>query len=68
MIVFFSLNWNLEFDQQIIARLHRQGQTRPVRVVRILSAGTIDERVLRVLGAKGAVQRDLLKALRHTKG
>jgi SNF2 family DNA or RNA helicase len=65
MIVFFSLNWNLEYDQQIIARLHRQGQTRPVRVVRILSAGTIDERVLRVLGAKGAVQRDLLKALKR---
>jgi len=50
--------------KQIIARLHRQGQERPVRVVRIVCAGTIDQRVLRVLGLKGAVQSDMLSALR----
>jgi len=64
MLIFFSLNWNLEYDKQICARLHRQGQTQPVRVVRIISAGTIDERVLSVLDQKDAVQNDLLRALR----
>ena len=64
MLIFFSLNWNLEYDKQIIARLHRQGQTKPVRVVRIIAAGTIDERVMMVLGQKDSVQSDLLEALR----
>ncbi len=64
MLIFFSLNWNLEYDQQIIARLHRQGQKKPVRIVRIISVGTIDDKVLKVLKTKGCVQSDLLKALR----
>ena len=65
MIVWFGLNWNLEYYKQMNARLHRQGQDRPVRVVRIVASGTIDERVLSVLGQKDAVQNDLLLALRR---
>ena len=65
MIVWFGLNWALELDQQMNARLHRQGQKRPVRVVRLVARGTIDERVLGVLKNKDAVQSDLLKALRR---
>jgi SNF2 family DNA or RNA helicase len=65
MIVWFGLNWALELDQQMNARLHRQGQKQPVRVVRLVARGTIDERVLGVLKNKDAVQSDLLKALRR---
>ena len=64
LIIWFGLNWGLEYDQQLNARLWRQGQTRPVRVVRIVCRGTIDERVLKVLGQKDAVQADLLAALK----
>jgi len=63
MLVWFGLNWSLELDLQMNARIYRQGQTRPVRVIRIVTEGTIDERVLEVLKDKNAVQSDLLKAL-----
>lgn len=64
LVVWFGLTWSLELDQQFCARLHRQGQTRPVRVVRIVAAGCVDERVCRVLEAKAATQDALLAAVR----
>lgn len=64
MIVWFGLNWSLELYQQFNARLHRQGQTKPVRIIHIVSKDTIDERVLRVLGEKDATQASLLSALK----
>jgi SNF2 family DNA or RNA helicase len=44
--------------------MHRQGQTRPVRVARIVAEGTIDERVLSVLAGKECTQNDLIRALK----
>jgi len=64
MIVWFGLNWNLEFTQQLEARLHRQNQTKPVRIIKIVCENTVDERILKVLAGKHCVQSDLLKALR----
>lgn len=64
MIVWFGLNWSLELYQQFNARLHRQGQNKPVRIVHIVSANTIDERVLSVLRDKDATQASLLSALK----
>jgi len=62
--VWFGLNWSLELYQQFNARLHRQGQTRPVRIVHIIAKGTIDERVVKVLTDKNANQSALLSALK----
>ncbi len=64
MIVWFSLNWSLELYQQFNARLHRQGQSKPVRIVHIVASGCIDERVISVLGEKDAQQSALLSALK----
>ena len=64
MIVWFGLNWSLELYQQFNARLHRQGQSKPVRIVHILSEDTIDQRVAAVLKKKSATQKDLLNALK----
>lgn len=63
-IVWFGLGWNLELYQQANARLHRQGQRRPVQVYRLLAAGTVDERVAEALTGKRAVQDALLEGLR----
>lgn len=63
LCVWFGLNWSLELYQQFNARLHRQGQTKPVRIVHIVARGCIDERVLSVLSDKDAVQSKLLNAL-----
>jgi SNF2 family DNA or RNA helicase len=64
LIVWFGLTWSLECYQQFNARLHRQGQTKPCRIVHIVASECIDERVLTVLSDKDAVQDNLLKALK----
>lgn len=67
MIVWFGLNWSLELYQQFNARLHRQGQDKPVRVVHIVAADCIDQRVMGVLADKDAQQSRLLNALKPKK-
>jgi SNF2 family DNA or RNA helicase len=51
-VVNLELPWNPAVLEQRIARVHRMGQSRPVRVVNFVTRGTIEERVLRTLGAK----------------
>ena len=70
VIVWFGLNWSLELYQQFNARLHRQGQTKPVRVIHILSENTADARVLDTLMQKKDGQNallDFVKGLKTTK-
>lgn len=64
MIVWFSLNWSLEYYQQFNARLFRQGQTMAVRIIHLVCKGCIDERIINVLKLKDIVQSDLLRALK----
>jgi SNF2 family DNA or RNA helicase len=64
LIVWFGLTWSLEYYLQFNARLHRQGQTKPVRVIHIVTENTIDERILSVLMSKERTQNSLLKALK----
>lgn len=66
VIVWFSLPWSLEYYLQFNARLHRQGQGRPVRIIHIVCGGTIDETVHKVLSAKDADQHALLAALKES--
>lgn len=67
MIVWFGLNWSLELYQQFNARLHRQGQEKPVRIIHIIAEGCIDQRVMDVLADKDAQQSKLLNALKPKK-
>ena len=63
-IVWFGLTWSLELYQQFNARLHRQGQLKPVKILHVVARKTIDERVLGVLSSKDATQKSLLSALK----
>jgi SNF2 family DNA or RNA helicase len=62
-LVWYTLPWSLEQYQQTNARLDRQGQTETVVVHHLVAKGTIDERVMQVLGAKAGGQDDLMQAL-----
>jgi SNF2 family DNA or RNA helicase len=64
MIIWFGMNWSLELYQQFNARLHRQGQSKPVRVIHMIANGTIDQRVMGVLASKDSTQSALLSALK----
>lgn len=60
LIVWFGLSWSLELYQQFNARLHRQGQTRPVRIVHLLADTVADRSVRQVLANKDVSQNRLL--------
>jgi hypothetical protein len=51
-VVNLELPWNPAVLEQRIARVHRMGQSRPVRVVNLVTRGTVEEKVLRTLEAK----------------
>lgn len=53
MLIWFGLTWSLELYQQTVARLWRQGQSAETVVVQhIITAGTIDEQVMKALESK----------------
>jgi SNF2 family DNA or RNA helicase len=64
IIIWFGLTWSFEKYQQANARLHRQGQDRPVTVYHVIAAGTMDEKVLRALAAKDLRQEALIDAVK----
>lgn len=64
LIIWFSLCWSLAYYQQFNARLYRQGQIKPVRIVHLIVKNTIDERVMQVINEKDATQNKLITALR----
>ena len=51
-VVNLELPWNPAVLEQRIARAHRMGQERPVRVINFVTRGTIEEKVMRTLEAK----------------
>ncbi len=63
-IIWFGLNWSLELYEQANKRLHRQGQTEPVIVHRLITQETRDEDVAAALAGKQDVQNALLEALK----
>jgi len=63
LIVWYGLPWSLELYQQFNARLHRQGQTKPVRVVHLIAKDTADNSVFSALAAKENTQDKLLRVL-----
>lgn len=64
-IAWFGTGWNLELYEQANARLHRQGQTKPVHIYRIITTGTVDERMVQSLNAKHKSQQALMDALKY---
>jgi hypothetical protein len=52
VVVNADLPWNPAVVEQRIGRVHRLGQSRPVRVVHFIAPGTIEEGILSILGFK----------------
>lgn len=53
--------WNPAVEDQATDRAHRIGQTRPVTAVRLVSQGTIEQRVLAMHGRKRALAAGILE-------
>jgi SNF2 family DNA or RNA helicase len=54
--------WNPAAEDQAMGRAHRIGQQRPVTVYRLISAGTIEERIVELHNDKRALADGLLEA------
>lgn len=63
-IVWYTLPWSLEQYQQANARLHRQGQTEPVIIHRLLVKGGADQMVAKALESKAGSQDALMEGLK----
>ena len=67
IIVWYSPTWNLELYQQANARLHRQGQQKPVIIYHLTCKGTMDEVVMAALKGKGDTQKALLNYIKSKR-
>lgn len=67
-LIWFGLTWSFELYQQTNARLHRQGQKDTVIIHHIITAGTVDEDVMKVLRKKERTQNALIDAVKANLG
>jgi len=63
-VVWYDQIWSLEEDQQANARVHRQGQTRRIVVMRLVAEGTMDEEAVNALERKASGQEALMQAVK----
>lgn len=60
VVVFYSLPHSSIYEDQAISRLHRNGQTRAVRIVTLLAVNTVDELIASALQVKRTVSQQVL--------
>src|ERR1700679_680787 len=58
-VIFYDSDWNPTIDSQAMDRAHRLGQTKQVTVYRLITKGTIDERIVQLARVKKDVSRDI---------
>ena len=56
-VIFYDSDWNPTIDSQAMDRAHRLGQTRQVTVYRMITRGTIEERIRKRALQKEEVQK-----------
>eukprot|EP00927_Polykrikos_kofoidii_P049852 TRINITY_DN43862_c0_g1_i1.p1 TRINITY_DN43862_c0_g1~~TRINITY_DN43862_c0_g1_i1.p1 ORF type:complete len:1068 (+),score=219.34 TRINITY_DN43862_c0_g1_i1:293-3205(+) len=69
-VILFDSDWNPQADLQAMDRTHRIGQTRPVRVIRLMTPTSLDRGILNRGGRKIDMERKVISAGRfsHTGG
>lgn len=62
IVINLDIPWNPAVLEQRIARVHRLGQKKSVRVINLISTGTIEHRILHLLAFKKAMFAGVLDA------
>ena len=55
-VIFYDNDWNPTMDEQATDRAHRIGQTKPVTVYRLVTRGTVEEKIVKRAKQKQNVQ------------
>lgn len=63
-VVWFDQIWSLEEYMQANARVHRQGQTKRIVVMRLVAEGTMDEEAVEAIERKATGQEALMQAVK----
>ncbi|PAA85898.1 hypothetical protein BOX15_Mlig017655g1 [Macrostomum lignano] len=66
-VIIFDSDWNPQADLQAQDRCHRIGQSQPVLVFRLVTADSIDERVVSRADAKRTLERMIISRSRFRK-
>ncbi|KAG5451677.1 DNA repair and recombination protein rad54b [Clonorchis sinensis] len=59
-LILYDMDWNPANDAQAMARIWRPGQSRPVRLYRLVTAGGLEERIFQRQAAKLALSHHVL--------
>lgn len=52
VVILIDLWWNPSVEEQAISRAHRMGQTKTVEVIRLITRGTIEEKIMALQDSK----------------
>lgn len=66
-VIIYDSDWNPQSDLQAQDRCHRIGQTKPVVVYRLVTANTIDQKIVERAAAKRKLEK-LIIHKNHFKG
>ncbi|KYQ92395.1 SNF2-related domain-containing protein [Tieghemostelium lacteum] len=66
-IVLFDPDWNPAIDQQAMARVWREGQTKPVQIYRLISTGTIEEKIYQRQLMKESISNSIVDKVHNEK-
>ncbi|KAJ3283211.1 hypothetical protein HK104_010510 [Borealophlyctis nickersoniae] len=66
-VIIFDSDWNPQADLQAQDRVHRIGQTKPVIIYRLVTANTVESKILGKAGAKRKLEK-LVIHKNHFKG
>mmetsp|Transcript_3836 Transcript_3836/g.11131 ORF Transcript_3836/g.11131 Transcript_3836/m.11131 type:complete len:95 (-) Transcript_3836:161-445(-) len=61
-VILHDLDFNPSLDRQAEDRCHRIGQTKAVRVIKLVTRGTVDENILHIQTEKKRLDDSLLSA------
>ena len=64
-LIWYDLTCSLEDYIQLNGRIYRQGQENTVQIIRLVTAGTFDERAIALIQGKDTTQSTLMDAVRQ---
>merc|ERR1719389_683662 len=68
VVILYDSDWNPQMDLQAQDRAHRIGQTKPVMIYRLVTANTIDQRIVERASAKRKLEKMIIHKSKFKAG